>query len=174
LKIVKITWSKNVVNNEKKLSSLIVKIYNVEQIDYLIKDDFLHDETQISCEFFINNCKIKQLFYCQKYDHIDKICYYEKWCFVCFKFYNDFTCKMSMNKKNPLFTKTIIRFDFFNARSKWSKKINFQTFNARNQFYTRQNLKKRRRRLLIDSTLSFNRRLFVMKLRHRHRLHARS
>jgi hypothetical protein len=99
LKIVKIAWSKSVVNNEKKLLSLIVKVYNVEQIDRLIKDDLLHDYTQMSYELFVSNCRIKQCFNCQRYDHIDKICRYERRCFVCFEFHNDFTCKMSMNKR---------------------------------------------------------------------------
>ncbi len=38
LKITKMTWLKNVVNNEKKLSSFIIEIYNVEQTNRLIKD----------------------------------------------------------------------------------------------------------------------------------------
>jgi hypothetical protein len=61
LRIARIIWSKNVINEEKKMSSLIVKIYNVEQINRLIKDDFLHEYSQIFCELFVNNCKIKQM-----------------------------------------------------------------------------------------------------------------
>jgi hypothetical protein len=53
------TWSKSVDNNEKKLSLFIVKIYSIEQIDRLIKDDLLHEYTQIICELFVINCKIK-------------------------------------------------------------------------------------------------------------------
>jgi hypothetical protein len=53
----------------------------------------------MSCELFVSNCRIKQCFNCQRYDHVDKIYRYEKWCFVCFEFHNAFTCKMSMNKR---------------------------------------------------------------------------
>jgi hypothetical protein len=99
LKIARMTWSKSVVNSEKKLSSLIVKIYSVEQIDRLIKNDLLHEYTQIICELFVNNCRIKQCFNCQRYEHIDKICRYERRCFVCFESHNDFACKMSIDKR---------------------------------------------------------------------------
>ncbi len=99
LKIAKMTWSKNVVNSEKKLSSLIVKIYSVEQIDRLIKNDLFYEYTQIICELFINNCRIKQCFNCQRYEHIDKICRYERRCSICFKSHNDFACKMSIDKR---------------------------------------------------------------------------
>jgi hypothetical protein len=99
LKIARMTWSKSVVNSEKKLSSLIVKIYSVEQIDRLIKNDLLHEYTQIICELFVNNCRIKQCFNCQKYEHIDKICRYERRCFVCSESHNDFACKVSIDKR---------------------------------------------------------------------------
>jgi hypothetical protein len=99
LQIARMTRSKNVVNNEKKLSSLIVKIYSAEQIDRLIKDDLLHEYTQIICELFVNNCRIKQCFNCQRYEHIDKICRYERRCSICFELHSDFTCKVTIDKR---------------------------------------------------------------------------
>ncbi len=99
LRIAKIVWSRNVINEEKELSSLIVKIHSAEQINRLIKDDFLHEYSQISCELFVNNCRIKQCFNCQRYDHIDKICRHERRCSVCVESHNDSTCKISINKK---------------------------------------------------------------------------
>jgi hypothetical protein len=84
---------------KKKLSSLIVKIHNAEQINRLIKDEFLHEYSQISCKLFVNNCRIKQCFNCQRYDHIDKICRYERRCSVCVESHNDSTCKISIDKK---------------------------------------------------------------------------
>jgi hypothetical protein len=99
LRIAKIIWSRSVINEEKKLSSLIVKIYSAEQINRLIKDDFLHEYSQISCELFVNNCRIKQCFNCQRYDHIDKICRHERRCSVCVESHNDLTCKILIDKK---------------------------------------------------------------------------
>jgi hypothetical protein len=78
---------------------LIVKIHSVEQINRLIKDDLLHEYSQISCELFINNCRIKQCFNCQRYDHIDKICRHERRCSVYVESHNDSTCKISIDKK---------------------------------------------------------------------------
>jgi predicted 2-oxoglutarate/Fe(II)-dependent dioxygenase YbiX len=43
LRIARIIWLKSVINEEKKLLLLIVKIHNIEQINRLIKDDFLHE-----------------------------------------------------------------------------------------------------------------------------------
>jgi hypothetical protein len=82
LRIARIIWSKSVINEEKELSLLIVKIHSAEQINRLIKDDFLHEYSQIFCELFVNNCRIKQCFNCQRYDHIDKICRYERRCLL--------------------------------------------------------------------------------------------
>jgi hypothetical protein len=99
LRIAKVIWSRSVINEEKELFSLIVKIHSAEQINRLIKNDFLHEYSQISCELFVNNCRIKQCFNCQRYDHIDKICRYERRCSVCVESHNDSTCKISIDKK---------------------------------------------------------------------------
>ncbi len=99
LRIAKIIWARSVINEEKKLSSLIVKIHNAEQINRLIKNDFLHEYSQISCELFVNNCRIKQCFNCQRYDHIDKICRHERRCSIYVESHNDSTCKISIDKK---------------------------------------------------------------------------
>ncbi len=99
LRIAKIIWSKSVINEEKELSSLIVKIHSAKQINRLIRNDFLHEYSQIFCELFVNNCRIKQCFNCQRYDHIDKICRYERRCSVCVESHNDSTCKISIDKR---------------------------------------------------------------------------
>jgi hypothetical protein len=99
LRIAKIIWSKSVINEEKKLSSLIVKIHNVEQINRLIKNNLLHEYSQIFYELFVNNCCIKQCFNCQRYDHIDKICRHERRCSICVESHNDLMCKISIDKK---------------------------------------------------------------------------
>ncbi len=99
LRIAKVVWSKSVINEEKELSSLIVKIHSAEQINRLIRDDLLHEYSQISCELFVNNCRIKQCFNCQRYDHIDKIYRHERRCSVCVESHNDSTCKISIDKR---------------------------------------------------------------------------
>jgi hypothetical protein len=99
LRIAKVVWSRSVINEEKELSSLIVKIHSAEQINRLIRDDLLHEYSQISCELFVNNCRIKQCFNCQRYDHIDKICRHERRCSVCVESHNDSTCKISIDKR---------------------------------------------------------------------------
>jgi hypothetical protein len=99
LRITLVIWSKSVNNNEKELFSLIVKIYNAKQINRLIKNDLLHEYSYVTCELFVNNSRIKQCFYCQRYDHINKICKYEKRCSICSTSYNKATCKISNAKK---------------------------------------------------------------------------
>jgi hypothetical protein len=116
------TWFKSVVNSEKKLSLLIVEIYSVEQTNRLIKDDLLHEYTQIICELFVNNCRIKQCFNCQRYEHIDKICRYEKRCSVCFKSHNDFACKMSIDKRKCVNCEDNHSIWFFQCKIKIAKK----------------------------------------------------
>ncbi len=99
LRIARVVWSRNAINEEKKLSSLIVKTHNAKQTNRLIKNDLLHEYSQISCELFISNCRIKQCFNCQRYDHIDKICRHERRCSVCARSHDDSTCKVSINKR---------------------------------------------------------------------------
>jgi hypothetical protein len=99
LRIARVVWSKSAINEKKKLSSLIVKTHNAKQTNRLIKNDLLHEYSQISCELFVSNCRIKQCFNCQRYDHIDKICRHERRCSVCAKSHDDSTCKVSINKR---------------------------------------------------------------------------
>jgi hypothetical protein len=99
LKIVKIVWFRSVNNSNKKLKSLIIEIYSAEQSNRLIRDDLLNEYTHVTCELFVNNCRIKQCFNCQQYDHIISLCRYERRCSICFEQHSEKTCKISTNKR---------------------------------------------------------------------------
>jgi hypothetical protein len=53
----------------------------------------------MTCEFIVNNCRIKQCFNYQRYDHIINVCRYERWCSICFEQHSEETCKISTNKR---------------------------------------------------------------------------
>ncbi len=74
LKIVRVISLRSVNNSSKKLTSLIIEIYSAEQSNKLLKNDLLNEYTHVTCELFINNCRIKQCFDCQRYDHIINVC----------------------------------------------------------------------------------------------------
>ncbi len=49
----------------------------------LIKNDLLNDYFHRACEYFEKECKLKQCFRCQKYDHVNKTCRNDVKCDFC-------------------------------------------------------------------------------------------
>ncbi len=122
LKIIKIIWSRNVNNNNKKLALHIVEIYSAKQSNKLIRDDLLNEYTHVTCESFVNNCRIKQCFNCQWYNHIISVCRYERRCFVCFEQHSDAACKASTNKRKCVNCEDNHFVWFFQCKIKMTKK----------------------------------------------------
>ncbi len=100
LKIARVIWSKRAkVISSKKYFSLIMKIYNAATINRLIKEKLLNEYSHRTCEYFDKNCRLKQCFNCQRYDHIDKSCKYERRCAACADSHNDNTCTTSIERR---------------------------------------------------------------------------
>jgi hypothetical protein len=100
LKIARVIWSKRAkVISNKKYFSLIMKIYNAATINRLIKKKLLNEYSHRTCEYFDKNCRLKQCFNCQRYDHIEKSCKYERRCAACASSHSDNTCTTSIEKR---------------------------------------------------------------------------
>ncbi len=100
LKIARVIWSKRAkIISSKKYFSLIMKIYSVATINCLIKKKLLNEYSHRMCEYFDKNCKLKQCFNCQRYDHIEKSCKYERCCAACASSHNNNTCTTSIERR---------------------------------------------------------------------------
>ncbi len=76
-----------------------MKIYNAATINRLIKEKLLDEYSHRTCEYFDKNCRLKQCFNCQRYDHIEKSCKYERRCAACANSHNDSTCTTSIERR---------------------------------------------------------------------------
>ncbi len=100
LKITRVIWSKRAkIISNKKYFSIIMKVYNAATINRLIKEKLLNEYSHRTCEYFDKNWKLKQCFNCQRYDHIEKSCKYERRCAACANSHNDNTCTTSIEKR---------------------------------------------------------------------------
>jgi hypothetical protein len=80
LNILRVSWTKKITNQRKKFFSLIIEIVNSEMTHRLIKKELLNEHTHLICEYFEKECRIKQCFKCQRYDHVSKTCKNSKKC----------------------------------------------------------------------------------------------
>ncbi len=83
LNILRITWTKKIINQRKMFFSLIIEIINSKMTNRLIKEELLNEHTHLVCEYFEKECRIKQCFKCQSYDHVSKTCRNSKKCKQC-------------------------------------------------------------------------------------------
>jgi hypothetical protein len=100
LKIARVIWSKRAkIISSKKYFSLIMKVYNAATINRLIKKRLLNEYSHRTCEYFDKDCKLKQCFNCQRYDHIEKSCKYEWRCAACASSHNDSICTTLIERR---------------------------------------------------------------------------
>jgi hypothetical protein len=100
LKIARVIWSKRAkIISNKKYFSLIMKIYNAATINRLIKKRLLNEYSHRTCKYFDKNYRLKQCFNCQRYDHIEKSCKYERRCAIYTSSYNNNTCTTSIERR---------------------------------------------------------------------------
>jgi hypothetical protein len=59
----------------------------------LIKDELLNDYFHRVCEYFEKKCRIKQCFWCQKYNHVNKVCRNDEKCDFCACEHFSFECR---------------------------------------------------------------------------------
>jgi hypothetical protein len=100
LKIARVIWSKRAkINFDKKYSSLIMKIYNSAMTNRLIQEDILDEYSHRTCEYFDQDCRLKQCFNCQRYEHINRSCKYNRRCATYANFHNESICNTSIEKR---------------------------------------------------------------------------
>jgi uncharacterized protein YajQ (UPF0234 family) len=115
LNILRVAWTKKITNQRKKFFSLIIEIVSSKMTNRLIKEKLLNEHTHLICEYFEKECRIKQCFKCQRYDHVNKTCKNSKKCEQCAQKYSTKDCRIAIDHRHALIAKTSIRFKAFNA-----------------------------------------------------------
>ncbi len=93
LNIVRVIWTKKIKRLRKEHFSLIIELINSETTNKLIKDELLNDYFHRVCEYFEKKCRIKQCFWCQKYNHVNKVCRNDEKCDFCACEHFSFECR---------------------------------------------------------------------------------
>ncbi len=100
LNILRVAWTKKVTNQRKKFFSLIIEIVNSEMTNRLIKEKLLNEHTHLICEYFEKECRIKQCFKCQRYDHVSKTCRNSKKCEQCAQKHSTKDCRIAIDHRS--------------------------------------------------------------------------
>ncbi len=100
LDILRITWTKKITNQRKKFFSLIIEIVSSEMTNRLIKEELLNEHTHLICEYFEKECRIKQCFKCQRYDHVSKTCRNSKKCEQCAQKHSTKDCRIAIDHRS--------------------------------------------------------------------------
>ncbi len=100
LKIARVIWSKRVkINSDKEYSSLIMKMYSSATTNRLIQEELLDEYSHRTCEYFDKDCRLKQCFNCQRYEHIDRSCKYNRRCAACADSHSESICNTSIERR---------------------------------------------------------------------------
>jgi hypothetical protein len=100
LNILRITWTKKIINQRKMFFSLIIEIINSKMTNRLIKEELLNEHTHLVCEYFEKECRIKQCFKCQSYDHVSKTCRNWKKCEQCAQKHSTKDCRIAIDYRS--------------------------------------------------------------------------
>jgi hypothetical protein len=99
-KIARVIWSKRAkINSNKKYFSFIMKIYNTTTINRLIKEKLLNEYSHRINEYFDKDCRLKQCFNFQRYDHIERSWKYEWRCAIYASSHHDNTYSTLIEKR---------------------------------------------------------------------------
>ncbi len=123
LNILRIAWTKKIIDQRKKFFFLIIKIVNSEMTNRLIKEELLNEHTHLICEYFEKECRIKQCFKCQRYDHVNKTCKNSKKCEQCAQKHSTKDCRIAIDHRSCV--------NCENKHSTWSFQCDVKTTKKR-------------------------------------------
>jgi hypothetical protein len=66
----------------------------------LIKKELLNEHTHLIYEYFEKECRIKQSFKCQRYDHVNKTCKNSKKCEQCAQKHSTKDCRIAIDHRS--------------------------------------------------------------------------
>ncbi len=76
-----------------------MKIYSATTTNRLIQVELFDEYSHRTCEYFDKDCRLKQCFNCQRYEHINKSCKYNRRCVVCANFHSESICNTSIERR---------------------------------------------------------------------------